>query len=59
MRLKVGDQFISTLDEDNYTIKKIVSNMVVLETRDAKKQIMTGMDSLELFYRKKEENKQI
>jgi hypothetical protein len=55
MKTKEGEIFSSLLNGEHYTIKKIVNSMVVLESNDGKKQILTGVDTLESFYRKKEE----
>ncbi len=56
MDIKVGDTFKSFLDEMDFTVKKIVKNMVVLESPDRKKQILTGVNTLKVksFYLKKE-----
>jgi hypothetical protein len=55
MEPKEGDLFISALDGDEYTVKQIVQSMVVLESKDGKKQILTGVDCLGSFpYLKKE-----
>lgn len=60
MDIKVGDTFKSFSDEMDFTVKKIVNNMVVLESPDRKKQILTGVNTLKLksFYSKKE-NKEL
>ena len=60
MDIKVGDTFKSSLDGLDFAVKKIVDNMVVLESPDRKKQILTGVNSLRLnsFYLKKE-NKEL
>jgi hypothetical protein len=56
MKPKEGDLFISALDGDEYTVKQIVQYMVVLESKDGQKQILTGIDGLGSFpYRKKED----
>ncbi len=56
MDIKVGDIFKSFSDEMNFTIKKIVNDMVLLESPDRKRQILTGVNTLKLksFYLKKE-----
>ncbi len=58
MKTKEGDIFKSVLDGTEYTIKKIVNRMVVLESIDRKKQILTEVDNLKLesFYQKREAN---
>ncbi len=55
MKAKEGEIFSSLLSGEHYTIRKIVNSMVVLESDDGKKQILTGFDTLESFYQKKEE----
>lgn len=57
METKQGDKVKSVLNGEDYTIKRIVNGMVVLESSNGKKQIMTGIDSLKIFYKKKEEAK--
>ena len=58
MMPKEGDIFISALDGEEYRVRQIVDYMVVLESKDGKKQIMTGVDCLGSFpYRKKEDSK--
>ncbi len=58
MPTKEGQIFKSTLDGVEYIVKKIVNSMVVLESQDGKKMIMTGLSSLEIksFYEKKEDS---
>ncbi len=53
---KVGDIFKSALDEADYIVKKIVNRMVVLESQDGEKEILTDASSLKIksFYQKKE-----
>ncbi len=55
METKKGDIFKSTLDGANYRVKKVVNSMAVLESQDGKKQILTGVNTLNLrtFYQKK------
>jgi hypothetical protein len=57
MQAKKGDVFKSALDGAEYIVKKVVNSMVVLESQDGKKKIMTGVDSLKIksFYQKKED----
>ncbi len=57
MQAKEGDVFKSTLDGADYIVKKVVNSMVVLESQDGKKKIMTGVSSLDIksFYEKKED----
>ena len=60
MNIKVGDTFKSSSDGVDFEVKKIVNDMVVLESPDRKRQILTGMNILRLnsFYLKKE-NKEL
>ena len=55
--MKEGDVFESVLDGLEYEVKRIVNEMVVLQSRSANKQILTGVQTLETtsLYRKKEE----
>jgi hypothetical protein len=55
MKPKSGDILKSILDGEDYIIKKVVENMAMLESQTGKKQILTEVDTLRLFYRKKEE----
>ena len=59
METKKGDVFKRTLDGADYIVKRIVNRMVVLESQDGKKQIMTGVTSLNIksFYEKREDTK--
>lgn len=52
MKTKEGDIFKRGLDGEEYIIKRIVNRMVVLESKDGKKQILTEIDNLQLksFY---------
>ena len=55
MKPKTGDMLKSILDGEDYVVKKVVENMAMLESQNGKKQILTEVDALRLFYRKKEE----
>ena len=55
MKPKSGDILKSLFDGEDYILKKVVENMAVLESENGKKQILTEVDSLRLFYMKKEE----
>jgi hypothetical protein len=57
MKPKSGDILKSILDGEDYIIKKVVKNMAMLESQSGGKQILTEIDTLRLFYRKKEEMK--
>ncbi len=55
METKVGDIFRSALDGAEYVVKRVVNSMVLLQSRDGKKEILTGLSSLKIksFYQKK------
>ena len=54
--MKEGDIFESLLDGTEYVVKDIVNKMVVLQSREGDRQILTEAETLrtELFYREKE-----
>ena len=56
MQAKEGDRFKSLLDGVEYAIKRMVNRMVLLESKDGKKQILTEVDNLKLgsFYQRME-----
>ncbi len=54
METKVGDTAKSILNGVEYKVKKIVESRAVLESRDGKNQILTELENLTLFYKKKE-----
>jgi len=58
MQAKEGDIFKSSLDGTEYVVKKVANSMVLLESQDGKKKIMTGVSSLKIksFYQKKEDS---
>jgi hypothetical protein len=53
MRIKEGDE---VLDKEGavFKIRKIERDMVILESKNENRQIMTGISSLENAYKKKE-----
>jgi hypothetical protein len=55
MRIKEGDE---VLDKEGavFKIKRINKDMIILESSDDKRQIMTGISSLEDAYQKKEKH---
>ena len=59
MQTKVGDIFKSLLNGSEYIVKKIINKMAVLESKDGKSQILTGIENLVIktFYQKEEEAK--
>ena len=54
MKTKDGDIVKSTLNGNYYKVKRIVNSMVVLESEDGQSQILTEVENLNLFYKKKE-----
>ena len=56
MDIREGEVFRNSSDGVSFTVKQIVNNMVVLESQDGKRQILTGVDTLKLksFYLKGE-----
>jgi len=56
MKVKESDIFRSLLSDEEYIIKKIFERMVVLESQDGKKIILTEVDNLKIasFYKIKE-----
>jgi len=54
MKTKDGDTVKSYLNGNDYKIKRIVNSMVVLESEDGQSQILTEIDNLNLFYKKKD-----
>jgi len=54
MKTKDGDIVRSSLNGNYYKVKRIVNSMVVLESEDSQSQILTEVENLNLFYKKKE-----
>lgn len=44
--VKPGEIFKNSVDGVNFTVKKVVSGVVVLESQDGKRQILTGAHTL-------------
>jgi len=57
MNPKEGDIFLNILDGIIYMVKRIVHKMVILESIDGERHILTGFEGLKLFHRKKELSK--
>ncbi len=57
MNIKKGDEVRSDLDGRDYVVTRIAGNMVVLKLKNGEREILTGMDSLKMFYKKKEDQK--
>ena len=60
MDIREGEVFRHSSDGVSFTVKQIVNNMVVLESQDGKRQILTGVDTLKLrsFYLRGEQKGQ-
>ena len=50
MEPKIGDIFISKFDGMTFIIEKIVNEMAVLKSKDGKREIVTALSNLDLFY---------
>ena len=46
MDIKQGEVFESSTDGAVFTVKQILRGMVLLESQDRKRQILTGVDTL-------------
>jgi len=57
MNITEGEVFRNTTDGVDFIVKKIVNDMVVLQSQDGKRQILTGVRTLTstAFYQKKGE----
>ncbi len=54
MKTKDGDTVKSLFDGRCYRVKKIVKSMAVLQSEDGQNQILTDVENLVLFYKKKD-----
>jgi hypothetical protein len=54
MKTKDGDIVKSFLNGNYYKVKRIVKSMVVLESEDGQTEILTKVENLNLFYKRKE-----
>jgi hypothetical protein len=56
MDIKQGEVFKNSADGVDFMVKKVVRDMVVLESQDGKRQILTGVNTLTStsFYLKKD-----
>jgi len=54
MEAKDGDTVENLLNGKYYTIKRIVRSFALLESESGETQILTGVENLDLFYKKKE-----
>lgn len=59
MQTKEGDIFKSSSNGSAYIVKKIANKMAMLESKNGKSQILTGIENLGIktFYQKEEETK--
>jgi flagellum-specific peptidoglycan hydrolase FlgJ len=57
MNTKNGDIVKSFFNGNYYKVKRIVKTMAVLESEDGQSQILTEVETLNLFYKKKEDMK--
>jgi len=57
MNIREGEVFKNSTDGVDFIVKKIVNDMVVLQSQDGKRQILTGVGTLTStsFYQKKRE----
>jgi len=46
MNIKQGEIFKNSTDGVDFTVKKVVRDMVILESQDGKRQILTGVHTL-------------
>ena len=53
--IKEGDEVRNDLNGEDYIIERIVHSMIVLKSKDGEKEIITGIDSLRTFYKRKGE----
>jgi hypothetical protein len=55
MNIRQGEVFENSTDGVDFIVKKVVKDMVVLESQDGKRQILTGVRTLTStsFYLKK------
>jgi hypothetical protein len=54
MKTKDGDTVKSLLNGRYYKVKRIMNSMAVLQSEDGQIQILTEVENLNLFYKKKE-----
>ncbi len=54
MKTEDGDTVRSLLNGNYYKVKRIVKNLAVLQSEDGQSQILTDIENLNLFYKKKE-----
>ena len=52
MTTQESDRFKSKITGSVYEVKKIVNEMIVLETPNGKSQVLTDLNNIALFYEK-------
>ena len=52
MTMQESDRFKSKITGGVYEVKKIVNEMIVLETPNGKSQVLTDLSNIALFYEK-------
>ena len=57
MTMQESDRFKSKITGSVYEVKKIVNEMIVLETPNGKSQVLTDLNNIALFYEKEEKKK--
>ena len=53
MKTKDGDTVKNLLNGKYYKVERIVKSLAVLQSEDGQSQILTEVENLNLFYRKK------
>ncbi len=56
MMMQESDRFKSKITGSVYEVKKIVNEMIVLETPNGKSQVLTDLNNIALFYEKEPKN---
>jgi len=55
MKTRDGDTVKSLFNGNYYKVKRIVKSMAVLESEDGQSQILTEVETLNLFYKRRED----
>jgi len=56
MTMQESDRLKSKITGSVYEVKKIVNEMIVLETPNGKSQVLTDLNNIALFYEKEPKN---
>ncbi len=59
MKIGKGDILISTLNRESFTVKAISNKSVFLVSQDGKRQIVAGIDKLNIFYQKEKSQRMV